>query len=77
MSLIKKLKELKEDRKDYRIKPCFNCKRETKRYLFYLLPTVLVQPWIYRYPNTYVVSVCWLNFKMGFGLWERKTGERK
>ena len=68
--LFKSLKECKNARKDYYIKPQIDFEADTVDYAFYLIPTIVVQPWPYRYRNTYVVSIIWLNFAVGFGMWK-------
>ena len=59
----------KEMRKEYRIKPKIGFEIDKQNYLFFLIPTVIWQPWKYRYKDSYVVCLHWLNFAVGFGLW--------
>ena len=59
-------------REDYRIKPRMKAIIDKEYCLFSLIPTVIWQPWKYRYPNTYVVDIHWLIFHLCFGFWERK-----
>lgn len=60
----------KEERKKYHIKP--KVEFEIIDSLFFLLPTIIWQPWKYRYNNSYVVCLHWLVFAVGIGLWERR-----
>ena len=62
----------KELRKEYRIKPKIGFEIDKRTYLFMFLPTIIWQPWKYRFNNTYVICLYWLNFAIGFGLWERR-----
>ena len=57
-------------KKSGKIKPkiVFDIDKTTK--IFFLLPTIVVQPWKYRYYNTFVLDICWLNFHIGIGVWE-------
>ena len=59
-------------RSDWKIKPCIAFDYDKYDKLFFLIPTVMVQPWAYRYPNTYVVDIAWLHLHIGIGKWERK-----
>ena len=69
MSLFKRLKKLKEVRKEYKIKPIIKFTVDKSHYLFSFLPTVMWQPWIYRYLHTYVVDIQWLHFHIVIGEW--------
>lgn len=60
----------KEMRKEYRIKPKIGF--EIDKSIFFLLPTIIWQPWKYRYNDSYVIYFCWLVFAVRFGLWERR-----
>lgn len=60
----------KEMRKEYRIKP--KIRFEIDKGIFFLLPTIIWQPWKYRYNDTFVISFYWLNFVVGIGLWKRR-----
>ena len=62
----------KEMRKQYRIKPKIGFEIDKQYYAFFFLPTVVWQPWKYRWNNTYVVELHWFIFTVGFGLWERR-----
>lgn len=57
-------------RSDYRIKKKiffeFDCE------LIFLLPTIMFQPWKYRYLGTSVVTISWLGMNIGIGIWEKK-----
>lgn len=68
INLFKDLKRLKPYRKDYYIEP--KIKLLTDISLISLLPTIIWVPWIYRYPNCYVVEIMFLNFDIGIGLWK-------
>jgi hypothetical protein len=71
MKLFKRLKELKPDRKKYRVKPTIKFYVDKNDYYFSFLPTALWMPWIYRYPNSNgVVDIWWLNFHILIGRWE-------
>lgn len=59
-------------RKEYRIKPKFVFEIDTTNRIFFFLPTILWQPWKYRYNDSYVICFCWLIFNVGFGIWERR-----
>ena len=61
----------KELRKQYRIKPKIAFEID-KQIVF--IPTIIWQPWKYRYCNSYVISFYWFIFAIGFGFWERKGG---
>lgn len=41
-------------------------------YLFTILPTVVWQPFMLRYPNTAVLDIWWLNIHIIIGTWMRK-----
>ncbi len=69
-SLFKDLKECREDRKDYYIKPAIKVVRYNKQFVF--LPTIMLSPWVYRYPNSFVWEIRWLNIIIGVGLFLRK-----
>lgn len=72
-TLFKDLKQCKKDRKYYYIKPDITVVRNNK--LFYLLPTIMISPWVYRYPNSFVWEIRWLNVAIGIGLFLRKESE--
>ena len=61
----------KEMRKEYRIRAKIGFEIDKLDYVFFFLPTIVWQPWKYRY-NSYVVELHWLIFTVGFGLWERR-----
>ena len=72
MKLIKDLKNCKGHRKQYRIKPTIRFLVDKDDYYFSFLPTVLWQPWVYRYPNIDgIVDIWWLHFHILIGKWER------
>lgn len=59
-------------RKDYRIKPKVIFDIDNLSKIFFLLPTIIFQPWEYRYNGSVVVDITWLNLHIGIGIWERK-----
>lgn len=65
------LKKCKGQRKEYKIKPSihFSCSRNL--FNFSVLPTIVLEPWIYRRPGFHVVEIWWFNFHIGIGTWER------
>ena len=65
--LFKDLKDCKHMRKDYKTKPYIEFYAD-KQYYFALLPTILYEPWVYRYPNsTGVIDIWWLHFHILIG----------
>ena len=72
MKLYKRLKELKEQRKEYKIKPVVKFFAD-RGYYFSVIPTVIFCPWIYRYPDDWVVDIWWLHFHICIGRWKRKV----
>ena len=69
--LFKDSRKYKEHRKDYRIKPTIKFIVDNNNCMFSFLPTIVWQPWIYRYPNMIgVIDIWWLNFHIIFGRWE-------
>lgn len=64
----------KELRKRYRIKP--KIRFEIDSGLFVLIPTLMWQTWKYRWSGSGVIYLCWLNFVIAFGIWERRGGEK-
>ena len=71
VKLIKDSIRLKESRKEYRIKPIV--KFYVDNNIFSFIPTVVWQPWIYRYINSSVVDIWWLHFHILIGTWEYKS----
>lgn len=72
MKLFEELKRCKEDRKDYKIKPTIRLLIDRRDYIISFLPTIVWQPWIYRYPETDgVVDIWWLNIHILIGKWVR------
>lgn len=69
-TLFKDLRECKKDRKNYYIKPNIKIVRNNK--LFVLLPTIMIAPWVYRYPGTFVWEIRWLNVTIGIGMFYAK-----
>ena len=62
----------KEMRKEYHIRAKIGFEVDKESYVFFLLPTIVWQPWKYRFSKTYAVELHWLIFTVGFGLWERR-----
>ena len=62
----------KEQRKEYRIKPKIGFEIDERYKMFFFIPTIIWQPWKYRWDNSFVISVHWLIFAIGVGRWERK-----
>lgn len=75
--LFKNLWRLRKDRKDYRIKWCVKYYLDDWYYVFCLLPTITITPWIYRYPGSSIVNIHWLNFGIDFCKWINVNGEEK
>lgn len=73
MKLIKDSIKLKENRKNYIIKPTIKFYIDNNNYMFSFFPTIEWQPWIYRYLNCSVIDIWWLNFHILIGTWERKS----
>ena len=69
MKLIKDLKNCKVHRKVYKIKPTIEFSVDTEDYCFSFLPTILWMPWVYRYPDSSVIDIWWLNFHILIGKW--------
>lgn len=59
-------------RADWRIKPYTKLIIDKDDYLFSFIPTIVWQPWRYRYSNTCVIDIHWLIFHLCFGLWEQR-----
>ena len=72
ISLYKKLKESRVDRKDYKIVPKIEFRSDTNMMIFSILPVIIWTPWIKRYTNTYVMSISWFSLHLGIGLWKAK-----
>lgn len=72
MKLFKDLKRLRYIRKDYKTERCIKFEVDTTNYAFYILPTIFIQPWIYRYPGCSVIEIIWLNFHICIGIWRNK-----
>lgn len=68
--LFKSLKELKPNRKKYRIKLTVKFMADKRNYLFSFIPTVVWTPWIYRHNWVSVVDIWWLHFHILIGKWE-------
>ena len=57
-------------RKDYCIKPSIKCGFEKD--IVSLFPTIIFQPWQYRYINSCIVEFWWITFYVCIGIWENK-----
>lgn len=77
IKLLKKFKMHKPNRKKYRIKPHIGFAVDRDGYIFSLLPTVLVQPWMYRYPGHCIVDITWLHFHICIGVWENRKENKE
>ena len=71
-ALFKLLKERKKNRNEYRIKPSIEFICDRNIFAFSILPVIVWEPWIYRYPNMWVVDIWWFNFHICIGIWEVK-----
>lgn len=40
-------------------------------YLFSFLPTIMWQPWPFRYPNCSVIDIMWFNCHILIGTWRK------
>lgn len=72
MGLIKLWKVMRADhvrRKIYRIKPVIRFAVDKTDYVFSLFPTVLFQPWPYRWECSTIIDITWLNIHITFGEW--------
>lgn len=68
--LFENLKRLKPNRKNYKIKWIFKFKIDNDHYMFSFLPTILWEPWIYRYPGAEgIIDIWWLNMHILIGKW--------
>jgi len=68
--LLNIMKQSKENRKDYWIKPCIKFWVDTNDYMFVWLPTVIWLPWPCRRPGDSIIEFAWLNMWLGLGKWE-------
>ena len=59
-------------RKNWKIVPCIKIKTDTEDLIFYILPTMTIQPWQFRDPNSYVLVISWLIFHVGICKWKIK-----
>ena len=76
MKLIKDSIRLKEQRKEYKIKPTIKFYIDNNSYIFSFFPTIEWQPWIYRYLNCSIVDIWWLHFHILIGTWKRIREEK-
>lgn len=73
IKLFKELKACSKYRNKYRIKPCVSFRVDRRRYIFALIPTITIVPWIYIQPNCIgIVDVWWLCFHIYIGKLEMK-----
>lgn len=76
--MLKDLKRLKPNRKNYRIKWTFKVGVDNKDYVFSFLPTIIWMPWIYRMPGLdSVVEIWWLNMHITIGRFERAENKEE
>jgi hypothetical protein len=69
--LFADMKQCKKCRPEYRVKPTIKFYIDTDHYAFAFLPTVLWEPWVYRYPGLDgVVDIWWFNMHILIGTWE-------
>ena len=74
MKLIEDFKMCKGHRKEYRLKPSIKFMADKEYYHFSFIPTILYEPWIYRYPNSVgIIDIWWLHFHILIGTWERPS----
>lgn len=76
-NLFKRLRRLKPQRKEYIIKPKVFFEADTAYYIFSILPTVIVQPWIYRYKGSVIIDITWLNLHIGIGEWTKNPNYKE
>lgn len=72
-TLFKDLRKCRKYRKNYYIKPDVKVVLDNR--LFVLLPTIMVQPWVYRHPDSYVFELRWLGVRVGIGLFLYKRSD--
>jgi hypothetical protein len=70
--MFESLKNCKEDRKNYVIDWNVTFNVDDHYYLFAFLPTILWEPWPFRYPNSPIISIMWLNCTIAIGTWKNK-----
>ena len=70
--LIKTHRRLRVQKKNYYIRPKVRFHVDKEDYPFFILPTVLIQPWFRRYPGSSVIDIYWMHFIIAIGLWMRK-----
>lgn len=69
--LFRELESCRHMRGGYRVKPKLQARFDRANYMMYVLPTITIQPWLYRKPGTFVVAFRWLHFRLAYGLWEK------
>jgi hypothetical protein len=72
--LFKFLKRCRPDRKDYYIEPKVVFWVDDSNFSFFVLPTIVFVPWIYRYKGVCCCEIMWLNLHIGIGIWQSKDG---
>lgn len=70
--LIKDLWRLRDKRKEYYIDWNIRFVVDDSYFIFMLLPTIEIVPWIYRYVDEPIISIAWLNFGVTIGTFKRK-----
>lgn len=70
--LFKTLKDCKPDRNKYYIEPKIKFVVDEWHYEFFLLPTISVLPWPYRYNGRCCWEIAWLNMRICIGIWRSK-----
>ena len=67
--LIRTHKLCKYRSKEYRVKPVVRIEIDTDYYMISIIPTIYLQPWQFRRPNTSILDIHWLNIHICVGLW--------
>lgn len=70
--LFKTVKDCKKYRKDHYIKWDVHCFVDDRDYCFSLIPTVLYEPWPFRYNGFCVIDIWWFNWHITIGTWKNK-----
>ena len=70
MKLFEELKECRKNRENYKIEFAIKFIIDNTDYCMSFIPTILWQPWIYRYPNEVgIIDIWWFNFHISIGKW--------
>ena len=68
-NLVNVLRRCRSERKEYKIDWKIVFEFDTRDYIFFLLPTIMFQPWPFRWRGVAVISICWFNMNLGIGIW--------